>query len=89
MMQAHDRLYVEQADYARTITIPTLGVGTTEFDLTRDRALALFDSGRRGAEKFLDDWDFDTYIAEFRSGKKHSRRKALLEQMEEETVGTT
>ena len=33
MMEAHDRLYVEQANYARTIAIPTLGVGTTEFDL--------------------------------------------------------
>ena len=34
MMAAHDRLYIEQADFARTIAIPTLGVGTTEFDIT-------------------------------------------------------
>ena len=81
MMEAHDRLYVEQSNYARTIPIPTLGVGTTEFDLSKERALALYDSGRWAAEKFLDKWDFDAYIAEFRSGKEHSRREALVASM--------
>ncbi len=83
MMEAHDRLYVEQASYARTIPIPTLGVGTTQFDLPPDRALALYDSGRDAAEKFLASWDFDAYIAEFRSGKSHSRRETLVASMEE------
>src|SRR2546426_4218689 len=45
MLEAHDRLYVEKAQYARTVPIPTLGVRTTEFDLPRDRAQALYDSG--------------------------------------------
>ena len=81
MMEAHDRMYVEQASYARTIPIPTLGVGTTEFDLSKERALALFDSGRWAAEKFLDKWDFDAYISEFRSGKEHSRRDSLIATM--------
>jgi NTE family protein len=81
MMEAHDRLYVEQASYARTIPIPTLGVGTTEFDLSPERALALFDSGRWAAETFLGKWDFEAYVAEFRSGKEHSRREALVASM--------
>jgi NTE family protein len=81
MMEAHDRLYVEQPNFARTIAIPTLGVGTTEFDLPRERAIALYDSGRWAAEKFLDDWDFDAYVAEFRSGKDHSRRQAVTASM--------
>jgi len=81
MMEAHDRLYVAQANYARTIPIPTLGVGTTEFDLSRERALALYDSGRWAAEKFLKAWDFEAYIAEFRTGKEHSRRDALVASM--------
>ena len=81
MMEAHDRLYVEQANYARTIPIPTLGVGTTEFDLSPERALALFDSGRWAAEKFLKEWDFDAYVAEFRTGKEHSRRESLVASM--------
>ena len=55
MMAAHDRLYVEQHDFEeRTIGIDTLGVGTTEFDLSPERALQLFDSGRAAAEEFLD-----------------------------------
>lgn len=83
MMEAHDRRYVEQASYARTIPIPTLGVGTTEFDLPRERALALFESGRAAAAQFLETWDFDAYIAEFRSGKRHSRRDALVTQLEQ------
>ena len=81
MMEAHDRLYVEQANFARTIPIPTLGVGTTEFDLSRERALALYDSGRWAAEKFLKDWDFAAYVAEFRTGKEHSRRQAVASEM--------
>jgi NTE family protein len=86
MMEAHDRLYVEQSSYARTIPIPTIGVGTTEFDLSPERAVALFDSGRSAAEKFLDTWDFEAYIAEFRSGKAHSRRSALVAAMSETEV---
>jgi NTE family protein len=78
MVEAHDRLYIEKAQFARTIPIPTLGVRTTEFDLTRDRAQSLYDSGRGAAEKFLATWDFDAYIAEFRSGKKQPTRREEL-----------
>jgi NTE family protein len=78
MMEAHDRIYVAQATYARTIPIPTLGVSTTDFELTRERKQALYDAGREAAETFLSTWDFDAYVAEFRSGKTHSRRKALV-----------
>ncbi len=54
MMAAHDRLYVEQHDFdRRTIGIDTLGVGTTEFDLSPERALALYESGRTAAKAFL------------------------------------
>jgi NTE family protein len=88
MMEAHDRLYVEQSSFARTIAIPTLGVGTTEFDLTPERALALYDSGRWAAEKFLDSWDFDAYIAEFRTGKQHSRRATVTAALEEQALGS-
>ena len=75
MMEAHDRLYLEKAQFARTIPIPTLGVGTTEFDLPRDRAEALYESGRTAAQKFLETWDFHAYIAAFRSGKVVESRR--------------
>jgi NTE family protein len=74
MLEAHDRLYVAKANFARTIPIKTLGVGTTEFDLSRERADALFESGRAAALDFLSRWDFDAYVAEFRTGKRQTRR---------------
>ena len=82
MMAAHDRLYLEQSEFARTIPIPTLGVGTTEFDLERDRAEALYASGVKAAEDFLATWDWESYLSEFRSGRDHSRRDALAARLE-------
>ena len=87
MMEAHERLYVEKEQYARTIPIKTLGIGTTEFDLTDERKLALYNSGRKAAEEFLATWDFDAYIAEFREGKPHSRRADIANQLQTAEVG--
>lgn len=81
MMEAHDRLYVESADFARTIPIPTLGIAGTEFHLPRGRALDLYESGRAAAERFLSSWDFEGYVAEFRRGKDHSRRREVAAQI--------
>lgn len=53
MLEAHDRFYLEESDFRRTIAIDALGVGTTEFDLPKERAMALYDSGRAAAEGFL------------------------------------
>ena len=78
MMEARDRLYLEKATFARTITIPTLGVGTTEFQITSERLRALYDSGHKATSDFLDGWDFGAYIEEFRRGKQHSRREEAL-----------
>jgi NTE family protein len=77
MMEAHDRLYLEKATFVRTIPIPTLGVSTTEFDITPERVRAIYESGRKAAFDFLDRWDFEAYKAEYRSGKDHSRRDEL------------
>ena len=53
MMEAHDRLYLEEHDFARTIPIDTLGVRTTEFGLSPERAAELHESGRLAAMRFL------------------------------------
>src|SRR5918998_4848068 len=58
MMEAHDRFYIEQTDFDRTIAIEPVGVGTTEFDLSGERALELYGAGRAAAEVFLSSgWD--------------------------------
>ena len=45
MMETHDRFYLEETDFHRTIAIDPLGVGTTDFDLPRERAMELYESG--------------------------------------------
>jgi NTE family protein len=77
MMEAHDRFYVEQANYARTIPVPTLGVKTTEFDIPSHQAKALFNSGKDAADRFLASWDFEEYKTRFRSGKTVTRRASV------------
>ncbi len=79
MLEAHDRMYLENDTFVRTIPIPTLGVRTTEFDLTRERAEALYESGRQAAEAFLASWRFDAYKATFRTGAAPGRRQAVGE----------
>lgn len=78
MMQAHDRFYVEQANFARTIPIPTCGVTTTEFDISPQKTQELFDSGQTAAEDFLKTWNFGAYVAKFRKAQAPGRRAGIL-----------
>jgi NTE family protein len=77
LLEAHDRMYLEKAQFVRTITIPTLGVRTTEVDLSKDRAQALYEAGYSAGNEFLETWDFAAYRAAFRSGRPQSRREDL------------
>ena len=84
MKTAHDRQYIEESNFARTIAIPTLGVSFIDFNLSRDAADALYESGRRSATEFLSTWDFDGYIAECRNADQQlSRRQRLTHQLQE------
>ena len=67
MLEAHDRRRLERTTEVRTIRIPTLGVGTTDFELASQRADELFQSSHDAAGEFLADWDFDAYKREFRN----------------------
>jgi NTE family protein len=74
VMGFHDRIHIDATDaLARTIFIDTAAVKPTEFALSdADRDL-LYESGREAALEFLDGkatrepWDFERYIAQFRS----------------------
>jgi NTE family protein len=81
-LEAHDRLYIESDNFARTIPIPTLGVSTLDFKLSRERTDALYQSGRDTAQKFLTSWNFGQYVSTFRSGaEQSSRRETIVKQM--------
>ncbi len=75
MLEAHDRMYLENDSYVRTIGVPTLR--TTEFDLSRERAEQLYRSGREAAERFLQTWNFEEYKAAFREQEPPSRREMI------------
>ena len=69
MTSYRDAMHVDEAEVcARTIFVDTMGVKATDFDLDTATQNALFDSGVHAARGFLDDWDFDAYIAAYRSG---------------------
>jgi NTE family protein len=78
MMEAHDRMYIEGDAFARTIPIPTKGVTATEFDLSKERAETLYQSGRTAAESFFSTWNFAEYKRNFRQTAKRNRRDILL-----------
>lgn len=77
MMEAHDRMYIRNSAFARTVMIPTLGVKTTEFDLSPDRAEALYQSGVAAATDFFKRWDFADYKQKYRQQAEARRRETV------------
>lgn len=53
MLSAHDERYIEQVNRFRTIKIPTLGVGTTQFHITPEQSAELYESGLQAGSKFF------------------------------------
>lgn len=66
MLEAHDRLYVQRAQAVRTIFIQTLGVKATQFNLSAQLREALYQSGRTAARQFLQTWNFQHYLTQYR-----------------------
>ena len=62
MMEAHDARYIARKNFDRTIPIPTQGVRTTDFGIDPRRSRTLRDSGRRAAERFFEQWDFQKWV---------------------------
>ncbi|MFF2909886.1 patatin-like phospholipase family protein [Paenibacillus sp. NPDC057934] len=56
MLSAHDERYIEKQKFDRTVSIPTLGVGTTQFDITPELSDKLYDSGFKAGEAFFKGW---------------------------------
>ncbi|MGO9015677.1 MAG: patatin-like phospholipase family protein [Dissulfurispiraceae bacterium] len=76
MLDAHDNYHVsqEKGDFDRTIGIPTvvnisgekITIGTTDFDITKDESMALFQNGKTSGEAFLKTWDFKAWKKKYR-----------------------
>ncbi|WP_080840919.1 patatin-like phospholipase family protein [Cohnella massiliensis] len=60
MLSAHDERYIERYNAIRTIKIPTLGIGTTDFHLSAEESERLYLSGLAAGERFFEQWDRKT-----------------------------
>lgn len=65
MMEAHDERYIEKHNRFRTIKIPTLGVHTTEFGMTKERSMKLYEAGLRAGREFFAAWDPVAYQQQY------------------------
>ncbi|AND84789.1 patatin-like phospholipase family protein [Clostridium tyrobutyricum] len=65
MIDKNEEIYVKDKDAVRTVFIPTLGVKTTDFNISKDMKIKLFNSGYKSAKKFLKFWNFDKYIRKY------------------------
>jgi NTE family protein len=52
---------------ARTIRVDTQGVNAVDFGLSHDQVEHLYAGGRAAAERFLATWDWEDYLARFRT----------------------
>jgi len=62
---------------ARTIRIPTLGVGATDFDLPPERQRALFEAGYRAADDMLRAFVWRDYITAYRGARARIPAQAV------------
>jgi NTE family protein len=85
---AHDTFYLTNDKFARTITIDTGDIASTNFNLTDAEKQTLFDNGVAAAKDFLDHWDFDAYKALYRSGAPQPRRREQVLQLGSTALGT-
>jgi len=70
MTNFHDQIHIDDPSaVARTMFVDTFGIRATDFDIDETMQDTLFKSGRQAAEAFLQDWDFETYLATYRSGE--------------------
>jgi NTE family protein len=68
MTNFHDQMHIDDPSVlARTMFVDTQHVKATDFDIDEPSQDMLFTNGELGAGKFLSKWDFERYVAEFRS----------------------
>ena len=78
MMEAHDARYIKDENFVRTIPIRTLGVKTTDFDISTEMSEALYESGREAAQKFFATWNFPEYVEKYRKSQHRPGRSDYL-----------
>lgn len=55
-LNIQESMHLHSDDWQRTIYLDTLGVGTTDFDIDRQKQDALIQSGKDGTNRYFDGW---------------------------------
>ena len=58
--------YLRDKDRVRTISIPTLGIQSTDFNISQEDSVKLYLSGYESCKHFLRKWDFQNYNRYYR-----------------------
>lgn len=67
MLDKNEEIYIKNKNFVRTISIPSSVTKATQFDISDNKRLELFNDGYEAGEKFVKQWDLDQYINQFRS----------------------
>ncbi|GIM27411.1 phospholipase [Clostridium polyendosporum] len=67
VLERNEEVYLNDKDAVRTMSIPTLGITTTQFDITKKESLRLFEEGYNTARQFLSTWNFGDYVRKYRT----------------------
>ena len=65
-LKTSEEIYFKDFADVRIVNIPTLCIGTVDFDITNEQITALYNSGYKSAKKFLESWCFNSYIRNYR-----------------------
>ena len=57
MLEAQDDIHIREMDYLRTVKINTLDIKTTDFNISNEKIIDLYNSGEICAKDFLINWD--------------------------------
>jgi NTE family protein len=67
IINRNEDVYVRDKDSVRIINIPALGVGATQFNISKEMSTKLFQSGYESTKTFINTWDFEEYIKKYRT----------------------
>lgn len=85
MIAAHDQRYIERHSRFRTVKIPTHMVSSTDFHISKEKLLELFESGVRSGDSFFSKWTYSGYSIEMTQWMKEKsslKSKDLKEQQD-------
>ncbi|MFA9398909.1 MAG: patatin-like phospholipase family protein [Clostridiaceae bacterium] len=66
-INTHEERFIKNKDKIRTVFIPTLGVSSTDFQISSSKKNLLYNSGYESASDFIKIWDFNNYVKCYRN----------------------